>query len=173
MRIAIIGNSGSGKSTLAKAIAGERHCSVLDLDTVAWEPQKIAVLRAEGDAKHDVETFCAAHPDWIIEGCYRELVATSLRHSPLLLFLDPGMERCVENCRNRPWEAHKFRSKAEQNERLAFLLNWVREYYTRDDALSLRAHEELFQGYLGPKRKLATPVMRVADVLRDSRSESG
>ena len=75
------------------------------------------------------------------------------------------MEQCLENCRNRPWEAHKFRSKAEQDERLAFLLNWVREYYTRDDPLSLRAHEALFQRYLGPKRRLATSVMRVADVL--------
>ena len=165
MRVAIIGNSGSGKSTLARAIAGERHCPVLDLDTVAWEPQKIAVPRAEGDAEHDVETFCAAHPEWVIEGCYAGLVATSLRHSPLLLFLDPGMEQCLENCRNRPWEAHKFRSKAEQDERLAFLLNWVREYYTRDDPLSLRAHEALFQRYVGPKRRLATPVVRAADVL--------
>ncbi len=165
MRVAIIGNSGSGKSTLARAIAGERNCPVLDLDTVAWEPHKIAVPRAREDATHDVETFCSAHPDWIIEGCYGELIATSLRYSPLLLFLDPGMEQCLENCRNRPWEAHKFRSEAEQNGQLAFLLNWVREYYTRDDSLSLHAHEALFHGYLGPKRRLTTPMMRVADVL--------
>ena len=165
MRVAIVGNSGSGKSTLARAIAGERLFPVLDLDTVAWEPQKIAVPRPAGDAQRDVKTFCALHRDWVVEGCYAELVAVSLDHSPLLIFLDPGMAQCLENCRRRPWEAHKFRSEAEQNERLAFLLNWVREYYTRDDSLSLCAHEVLFQSYLGPKRRLTTQVVRVADVL--------
>lgn len=75
------------------------------------------------------------------------------------------MAQCLENCRRRPWEAHKFRSEAEQNERLAFLLEWVREYYTRDDSLSLRAQEALFQRYIGPKCRLTAPVVRVADVL--------
>lgn len=165
MKIAIIGNSGSGKSRLAQAIFDERGWRVLDLDSVAWEPQRIAVARAEADARKDVEAFCIAHGDWIIEGCYAELVATSLGHSPLLVFLDPGTERCLENCRRRPWEAHKFRSKAEQDEKLEFLLGWVREYYTRDGSLSRRAHEMLFEGYRGPKRRVTNPVVRVADIL--------
>lgn len=168
MKVAIIGNSGSGKSRLAQAIAGERRWSVLDLDTVAWEPQKVAVPRAEADAQRDVETFCAVHGDWIVEGCYAELIAISLCHSPLLVFVNPGMEQCLENCRRRPWEAHKFRSKAEQDERLAFLLTWVREYYVRDGSLSLRAHQVLFEGYLGPKRRLTKPLPSVADVLGSS-----
>jgi adenylate kinase family enzyme len=165
MKVAIIGNAGSGKSRLAQAMAQERGWPVLDLDTVAWEPEKVAVPRAEMDARQDVAAFCAAHGDWIIEGCYAELVAVSLIHSPLLVFLDPGMERCLENCRGRPWETHKFRSEAEQNARLAFLLCWVREYYTRDDSLSLRAHQALFEHYLGPKRRLTEPFLRGADLL--------
>ncbi len=168
MKVAIIGNSGSGKSTLAQTIAHERRWPVLDLDTVAWEPQKLAVPRAEADAQADVEAFCAAHGDWIVEGCYAELIAISLRHSPLLVFLDTGMEQCLENCRRRPWEAHKFQSEAEQDERLAFLLSWVREYYIRDGSLSLRAHEALFEGYLGPKRRLTAPLLSLADVLGSS-----
>lgn len=65
---------------------------MLDLDTVAWEPQKIAVPRAEADALRDVETSSVSGGDWIVGGCYSELVATSLRHWPVLLFLNPGME---------------------------------------------------------------------------------
>ncbi|MGH8220324.1 MAG: shikimate kinase [Steroidobacteraceae bacterium] len=138
---------------------------MLDLDTVAWEPQKVAVGRAEMDARRDVEAFCATNDGWIVEGCYAELVAISLHHSPLLILLDPGMEQCLENCRGRPWEAHKFRSKAEQDEKLDFLLSWVREYYTRDGSLSLRAHEAIFERYHGPKRRVTSQLRCAADVL--------
>lgn len=165
MRIAIVGNSGSGKSTLSQAIAREHAWPRLDLDTVAWEPQKIAVPRDSADAKADVERFCAGHQDWIVEGCYAELIAVSLRHSPLLIFLDPGSDQCLANCRERPWESHKFRAKAEQDRMLPLLLNWVREYYTRDGPMSLLAHESLYQAYIGPKHRLQQPTVRVSDVL--------
>ncbi|HEX4049414.1 MAG TPA: hypothetical protein VHY19_00850 [Steroidobacteraceae bacterium] len=168
MKVAIIGNAGSGKSTLARAIFQERRWPVLDLDTLAWEPQKDAVPRAEADARRDVEAFCDAHSNWIVEGCYAEFVTAALRHSPLLVFLEPGMEQCLENCRRRPWEAHKFGSKTEQDEKLAFLLSWVREYYTRDGSLSLRAHETLYEHYLGPKRRLTKAAVRPCDVLGSS-----
>lgn len=154
MRIAIVGNSGSGKSTLARAIAHDRGWPVLDLDTIAWEPQTIAVARDPAAARADVERFCAECTDWIIEGCYADLIAASLGHSPLLVFMDPGLEQCLANCRQRPWEAHKFRSKAEQDEKLAFLLAWVRDYYVREGSMSLREHEALFRSYGGPKRRL-------------------
>ena len=165
MRIAIVGNSGSGKSTLCHALALERPWPRLDLDTVAWEPQRIAVPRDSADAESDVERFCATHPDWIVEGCYSDLIAVSLRHCPLLIFLDPGMERCLENCRKRPWEPHKFGSQAEQDNKLAFLLNWVREYYTRDGPMSLHAHEALFRTYAGPKQRLQQTIVVASDVL--------
>lgn len=154
MRIAIVGNSGSGKSTLAHAIAHERGWPALDLDTLAWEPQKVAVPRDAAAARADVECFCDEHSDWIVEGCYADLIAASLRHAPLLIFIDPGADQCVANCRRRPWEAHKFRSKAEQDEKLAYLLDWVRDYYVRDGSMSLKAHEALFRSYTGPKRRV-------------------
>lgn len=165
MRIAIVGNSGSGKSTLAQAIARECAWPQLDLDTVAWEPQKIAVPRDSTDAEADVERFCIGHSDWIVEGCYSELISVSLRHTPLLVFLDPGSDRCLANCRERPWEPRKFRSKSEQDRKLAFLLNWVREYYTRDGPMSRDAHEALFQAYDGPKKRLEQPMVQLSDVL--------
>jgi adenylate kinase family enzyme len=162
MRIAIVGNSGSGKSTLAQRLAAGTDAATLDLDTVAWEPGKVAVPRDPAAAAADVEAFCATHEAWVVEGCYASLVAATFEHQPLLLFLDPGLEQCLANCRARPWEPHKYASKAEQDERLAFLLQWVAEYYTREGDLSLAGHQALFDAYAGPKqhlRDLATPVL--------------
>lgn len=158
MRIAILGNSGSGKSTLAHGIATQFDMEALDLDGFAWEPGQIAVARNPGAARADVEAFCAIHEHWVIEGCYANLIRATLGASPLLLFLDPGVETCLSHCRQRPWEPHKYASKVDQDEKLAFLLNWVREYYTRDGDLSLRAHQALFENYPGPKQKITDPV---------------
>jgi adenylate kinase family enzyme len=155
MRVAIVGNSGSGKSTLAAQIAAAHSITSLDLDTVAWEPRQIAVARSTNAAAADVATFCASHEGWVVEGCYAALVRHALEHSPILLFIEPGVDACLKNCRSRPWEPHKYASKAEQDEKLAFLLSWVGEYYSRDGDLSLAAHRTLFEGYRGPKLRLA------------------
>ncbi len=154
MRIAIIGNSGSGKSTLAKRLAQSYSSPVLDLDTVAWEPGKIAVPRDPVSAATDVVSFCTRNPDWIIEGCYGSLVQASLAFDPYLLFLDPGLEQCVTNCKSRPWEPHKYQSKQEQDRGLEFLLSWVAEYYSRDGDLSQRDHAALYESYSGRKQFL-------------------
>jgi adenylate kinase family enzyme len=154
MKIAIIGNSGSGKSTLARRLAARYDLAVLDLDTVAWEPEQIAVPRAQSDAEFDVKTFCDANDAWVVEGCYTELIRVVLSHRPFLFFLEPGAGMCLSNCQSRPWEPHKYRSKEEQDEKLEFLLSWVREYYTRDGDLSLASHQSLFDEYAGLKEKL-------------------
>ena len=155
MRIAIIGNSGSGKSTLAREIVATHSIVSLDLDTVAWEPGKIAVARPADAAAMDVRAFCSAHESWVVEGCYAALVFQTFEQSPILLFIDPGVDACLENCRRRPWEPHKYASKTEQDENLEFLLSWVREYYSREGELSLSAHQSLFESYRGPKLRLA------------------
>jgi adenylate kinase family enzyme len=155
MRVAIVGNSGSGKSTLASQIAASHSVTSLDLDTVAWEPRQIAVARPADAAAAEVMAFCSSHDRWVVEGCYAALVRHALQHSPILLFVDPGVDECLANCRRRPWEPHKYASKAEQDEKLSFLLSWVREYYTRADDLSLTAHQALFESYRGPKLRLA------------------
>jgi len=66
-------------------------------------------------------------------------------------FLDPGEERCISNCRSRPWEPHKYASKAAQDERLPFLLTWVREYYVRGGEMSHSSHAATYAAYVGPK----------------------
>ena len=70
------------------------------------------------------------------------------------------MEACLYNCRSRPWEPRKSTSKEQQDEMLEFLLSWVRDYYTREDDLSLHVHQVLFDRYRGPKFLLEQPVDR-------------
>jgi adenylate kinase family enzyme len=154
MRLAILGNSGSGKSTLAHWTAERMRAPSLDLDTVAWKPEQIAVARPAELARADVVAFCNAHDNWVVEGCYASLIAATLPFGPRLVFLNPGREQCVANCRARPWEPHKYASRAAQEEKLAFLLDWVGDYYTRDGELSLRAHRALFDAYSGAKEEL-------------------
>jgi adenylate kinase family enzyme len=154
MRVAILGNSGSGKSTLAAQLMARHGLDALDLDTVAWEPGQIAVPREPREARADVLAFCGTRDGWVVEGCYARLVEAALEFSPALLFMDPGVEACLANCRARPWEPHKYASKAEQDEKLEFLLSWVRDYDTRAEEPCLAAHSALFDGYDGPKLRL-------------------
>lgn len=156
MRAAILGNSGSGKSTLARRLAAESGAVLLDLDTVAWEPGKIAVARPPEAARADVAAFCAGAA-WVVEGCYADLIESALAFGAELIFLNPGEAECLRRCRERPWEPHKYASKNEQDARLEFLLSWVSEYYRRDGPMSLKAHRAIFDGYSGPKREIVVP----------------
>jgi adenylate kinase family enzyme len=160
MRVAIIGNSGSGKSTLAGQIAAMHSLAALDLDSVAWESGSIAVSRDVDAAAADVGAFCEQHENWVVEGCYAALTRRALAYSPMLLFMDPGADACVANCRRRPWEPHKYASKDEQDARLEFLVSWVREYYTRAGDLSYAEHLSLFDAFRGPKLRVTATVDR-------------
>lgn len=151
-RLVLVGNSGSGKSTLARAIARIGGHAHLDLDTVAWEPEQIAVARPSDVAAADVRSFCAAHERWVAEGCYADLAEVALASTPLLVLLDPGVERCVAHCLARPFEPHKYASKEEQDARLELLLAWVRAYEQREGPLGRAAHVALFDAYSGAKR---------------------
>jgi len=154
MRVAILGNSGSGKSTLAAWLSARSGAAQLDLDSVAWVPGKIAVARPREHALADVHSFCSGNAAWVVEGCYTDLIEQALLRKPLLLFLNPGVEQCVANCQARPWEPQKYRSREEQDERLAYLLAWVREYYSRGGEMSLQAHRSCFDAYAGRKQEL-------------------
>lgn len=154
MRIVIFGNSGSGKSTAARELARQSNIPVLDLDTIVWEPNRIAVRRPSEAIHNDLRTFCTGHEHWIVEGCYGDLVEAALEWKPELVFMNPGQEVCISNCRDRPWEPHKYASKEEQDSKLEFLLGWVSAYYRREDEMSLRYHRKLFDAYNGPKREI-------------------
>lgn len=154
MHLTLLGNSGSGKSTLAHFLSRKTGAPVLDLDTVAWVPNQIAVPRDPAEAEADLHAFCNTHANWIVEGCYAQLARATFEFTPRLIFLNPGKESCLHNCRSRPWEPHKYPSKDEQDKRLAFLLSWVEEYYTRSGDMSFEAHCTVFEDYQGPKIEL-------------------
>lgn len=149
MRILIFGNSGSGKTTKACALAAEHRLPMLDLDTLAWGAT--AVRRPEDEARGLLRDFIASNEQWVIEGCYGGLIEAAAPHATQLIFMNPGVERCLENCRKRPWEPHKYSSREEQDSRLAFLLEWVAQYPTRDDEFSLKRHQAIFEAFDGEK----------------------
>jgi adenylate kinase family enzyme len=154
MRIVIIGNAGSGKSTLARELAGRAATPILDLDTIVWEPARIAVPRPTEAVHADLDRFCSAHEHWIVEGCYGGLTERLLAWNPELIFMNPGEAACLRNCRARPWEPHKYESREAQDSKLDFLLGWVSGYYRRTDDISLTRHRAIFDAYRGPKREI-------------------
>jgi hypothetical protein len=77
-----------------------------------------------------------------------------LAHCTEMVFLNPGEEACLTNCRARNWEPDKYPSRAEQDANLPSLLDWVRGYYSRTDDMSLLAHQRLFESFGGPKREI-------------------
>ena len=158
MRLLILGNSGSGKSTLAKAMSERHGLPHLDLDIIVWEPGQIAVSRTPDAVRADLDGFIAAHPRWVIEGCYGELIEAAAPASTLLLFLNPGVDACLAHNRRRPWEPHKYVSAEAQDAMLDNLQSWVAGYYSRDDAWSLAAHRRVFDRHPGSKREVTSPL---------------
>jgi adenylate kinase family enzyme len=155
-RYLIIGNSGSGKSTLAYRLAEARGLARLDLDTLAWQPIKPPTRRSVPESARDIHGFQQRQDAWVIEGCYADLIAVALPACTHLLFLNPGIDACVTNALRRPWEPHKYESKEEQDASLTMLLDWIREYPTRDDVFGLRAHQALYEGFAGNKAELTS-----------------
>lgn len=155
MKILLLGNAGAGKSTLAALLAGDRAIPRLSLDDVAFiggtQRRKLT------DSLALCEQFMVGKSEWIIEGCYADILRALLPHADQLLFLNPGVEACLAHCRQRPWEPDKFDSPEAQAAHQAFLLDWVAQYPTRTDEYGLAAHQALFDAYTGPKRELKDP----------------
>ena len=146
-----MGNSGSGKSTLAARLARESKLAHLDLDTLAWLPGMPPQRAPLAESMAKIEQFVREHDSWVIEGCYGDLIEGALRYATRLVFLNPGTDACIANCRARPWEPHKYETRAAQDANLDMLIEWVRGYETRDDDLSLSRHRALFESFRGDK----------------------
>ena len=155
MRLLVFGNSGSGKSTLSRRLCEIHGLVHLDLDSIVWEPGKIAVQRPAQDVHADLDRFISGNMAWIIEGCYAELIERAIPYCSRLVFMNPGVDACLRNNERRAWEPHKYTSKEDQDRMLPYLQTWVAEYSTRNDAWSFEAHRRLFDSFAGEKLELA------------------
>ena len=150
-RILIFGNSGSGKSTLAKSYLAKFGYPHLDLDSLAWLDTNPPSRKALKESAIQIKAFTDTHPSWIIEGCYSDLLGLVLNRTTQMIFLNPGMEACLENCKTRPWEPHKYETPEQQQENLKMLLQWVKNYSIREDEFSLKSHTTIFEEFRGNK----------------------
>lgn len=153
-RVLLFGNSGSGKSTLAQTLRQQLGLAHLDLDTLAWAAATPPERRPLVQSRTEIEAFSAAHSDWVIEGCYGDLIEMLLPQASVLVYLNVPVAQCRRNALQRPWEPHKYSSKAAQDANLAMLLDWIESYPRRQDVCSQSAHQVLFQQFRGKKWEL-------------------
>jgi len=154
-RVLIFGNSGSGKSTLAKSISIGNNAAHLDLDTIAWQPVTSGTLPMRmpiAGSKKQIDTFINKNDNWVIEGCYSDLLELVIHKSDEVIFLNLPVESCIINAKSRPWEPHKYDSKAAQDKNLEMLIGWISQYPERDDHFSQQAHLKLFNEFSGTKK---------------------
>ncbi len=154
MKTLVMGNSSSGKSTLAKTMVSRDGVAHLDLDTLAWAatdpPERLPLVQS----KAKIKAFVGAHQSWVIEGCYADLLAMVAEAADQLIFMDLAVEQCVTNAKNRPWEPHKYESKAAQDANLAMLIDWIEQYPLRDDECALNSHINFYKRFSGPKKRM-------------------
>ena len=139
------------KEHVRKSSCDAGGLAYLDLDSIVWEPGKVAVQRPCESVAASLRSFIDSQAAWVIEGCYGELVRAASTHCTLLVFLNPGMEACLANNLRRAWEPHKYASLELQNTMLSQLQEWVAGYYQRTVAWSYRVHREIFDAFAGPK----------------------
>ncbi len=152
-RVVIFGNSGSGKSTLAKAMARSGELPHLDLDTLAWLPVEPPQRQPIAASAAAIRAFTASHDNWVLEGCYADLLSLAIPAATEIIYLDLPIEQCVANAGNRPWEPHKYATKAAQDANLQMLIEWIRMYEQREDTFSRRAHTALYDNFTGKKTR--------------------
>ena len=153
-RVLLFGNSGAGKSTLARRLHQTEGLAHLDLDTLAWLDCSPPERRRVEDSQSDIDDFVRVNSAWVIEGCYADLLALAAPLATELIWLNPDTETCVGHALARPWEPHKYASKAAQDANLPMLIDWIRAYDTREDEFSRKTHAALFEGFSGAKREL-------------------
>ena len=150
-RVLIIGNSGSGKSTLARQMCESCGLALLDLDALAWRATSPPEREPLSVSAKLIDEFTASNECWAIEGCYTDLLGLAVAQSTELVFMNLPTKLCVANARARPWEPHKYGSRAAQDGNLPMLLEWIRQYTEREDTFSFASHSRFYEEYAGKK----------------------
>ena len=157
MKLILLGNAGAGKSTMARRIIADESIPRLSLDEIAWDAgPKRKPLEVSLSRLHD---FIQSNEQWVIEGCYSDLIEAALPYCTELRFLNPGIETCILHCTCRPWEPSKFSSAEQQDAMLSQLIQWVKEYETRNDEYGLKRHRQIFDGFSGPKQEYTSTAL--------------
>jgi adenylate kinase family enzyme len=153
-RILIFGNSGSGKSTLAEKLVASQSLSHLDLDTLAWQPVSPPQRKSLSESEIEMLDFIDRHTQWVIEGCYSDLLERVSCYADEMIFMNLPVEACIANARSRPWESHKYESPEAQDANLSMLIEWIAGYPSRTDTFSKSSHMKLYESYTGKKTML-------------------
>jgi hypothetical protein len=146
-RVVIYGNAGSGKTTMARSLG----LPMLSLDKIAWASTLVRATHTNALAALD--QFIAGHTEWVIEGCYGDLIEAAVAHCTELRFLNPGAELCIANARSRPWTPEYCESPEDQQRFLGPLIQFIREYETVTNEYGLPRHRAIFAAFAGPKRE--------------------
>lgn len=155
-RVLVFGNSGSGKTTLSNKICSEEDIPHLDLDVLAWQETVPPKRKPIEESIKAIEKFMDLNDDWVIEGCYSDLLEIALPEANEIIFMNLPLNLCITNAKKRPWEPHKYKSKEEQDSNLEMLVNWISQYETREDTFSKKAHLALYESFLGKKSEYIT-----------------
>lgn len=153
-KIIVFGNSSSGKSSLAKKLAAEHQLAHLDLDTLAWQHTEPPVRKPLKESQSSITAFTQANDGWVIEGCYTDLLEWVSDYANQAIFINLPVSLCQEHAKQRPWEPHKYPSKAAQDANLPMLLEWIAAYQTRTDDFSYKAHLALYNRFLNNKQMM-------------------
>jgi len=154
----IFGNSGAGKSTLAKKLKAESSLEHLDLDVLAWLDTNPPTRKPIVDSKKEIDLFLSKSDSWVIEGGYSDLLELVTEQASNIVFLNPPVDICIQHCKSRPWEPHKYATKTEQDKNLSMLIEWVKQYEHRDDDFSLKSHRALYEKFSGHKQEINSGV---------------
>ena len=126
-RIIVIGCPGSGKSTLSRALQERTGLPLFYLDQMYWNADRTTVDKAVFQERLEA---VLARDRWIIDGNYNRTMELRLQACDTVIFLDYGVEVCLEGIRQRqgkprpdmPWVETE-----EDGEFLEFIRNYNRD----------------------------------------------
>lgn len=139
---------------MATKLSESDNIAHLDLDTLAWRPTQPPERESLEKSHEKILAFISANESWVIEGGYTDLLELVFFDATEIIFSNLPVALCIENAKNRPWESHKYSSKAAQDKNLNMLIEWITQYTHRDDVFSYKSHMKFYDSFEGKKSML-------------------